>query len=83
MRSDVLSSALYKMHVVAHTFGFCRPLRTGDHLTGDVTQRHVMTTFCHFNGRLSFTAASVQHTKWLRAEVCQNKVEILPQDRLP
>ncbi|CSF36112.1 Uncharacterised protein [Shigella sonnei] len=32
MRSNILSGAMYKLHVVAHTFCFCRLFCAVDHL---------------------------------------------------
>ena len=60
MRSNILSGALYKMHVVAHTFLFCRTRRAGDHFSRKIAKRDVMTAFRHFYGRLPFTASGIQ-----------------------
>ena len=82
MLCDVLSGALYKMHVVAHTFLFCRTRRAGDHFSRKIAKRDVMTAFRHFYGRLPFTAPGIQHAQRLTTKGSQNGVQILPEDRL-
>ena len=82
MLCDVLSGALYKMHVVAHTFLFCGTRRTRDHLSRKIAKRYVMTALGHFDSRLPFTAASVQHAQRLPLKRGQDVVQILPEDRL-
>src|SRR5690606_18088471 len=82
MLSNVLSGAVYKMHVVAHTFLFCCSGRTRNHLSRKIAKRDVMTALRHFYGRLPFTAASVQHTQRLATVSGKDVVQILPEDRL-
>ena len=59
MLCDVLSGALYKMHVVAHTFLICSTRRAGDHFSRKIAKRDVMTALGHFYRRLSFAATGV------------------------
>ena len=82
MLCDVLSGALYKMHVVAHTFLICSTRRTGDHFSRKIAKRDVMTALGHFYRRLSFATTGVQHAQRLVAKSGQNGVQILPEDRL-
>ncbi|MNP43223.1 hypothetical protein D3C76_1370270 [compost metagenome] len=47
MLRNVLSGAMYKMHVVAHTFLFCRALRTRHHFSRKIAKRDVMAALRH------------------------------------
>jgi hypothetical protein len=79
---DVLSGTMYKMHVVAHTLLFCRPLRSRHHLSRKIAQGNVMAPLRHQNGCLPFSATRIKHTQRLARVVGKQRVQILPEDRL-
>jgi hypothetical protein len=61
MLRNILSRALYKMHVVDHTFIGSRLPGASHHFSGEIAQRHVMAHFRHFDRRLPFAAAGIQN----------------------
>ncbi|VFS44766.1 Uncharacterised protein [Enterobacter cancerogenus] len=82
MLRNVLSGAMYKMHVVAHTFLVCRLPGTRHHFSREIAQGDVMTPLCHQDGSLAFATARIKHTQSLARIVGKKLVEILPEDRL-
>ena len=59
MLRNILSRALYKMHVVDHTFIGGRLAGASHHLSGEIAERHVMAQLRDFDGRLPFAAAGI------------------------
>ena len=80
MLRNILSRALYKMHVVDHTFIGGR--LASHHLSGEIAERHVMAQLRDFDGRLPFAAAGIQHPQRSRPQLRQQRFQILPEDRL-
>lgn len=79
---NILSRALYKMHVVDHTFIDSSLAGAGHHFSREIAQRHVMAQLRHFNGRLPFAAAGIQYPQRSRPQLRQQRLQILPEDRL-
>ena len=65
MRSNILSGAMYKLHLVAYTFCFCRLFCAVDHLRRKIAYNDLMPTLGHFDCGLPFSTASIQHTQFL------------------
>ncbi|CZX42888.1 Uncharacterised protein [Enterobacter hormaechei] len=82
MLRNVLSGAMYKMHVVAHTFLFCRSPCARNHLGRKIAKRDVMSPLRHQNCSLTFPTAGIQHAQRSVTEFSQQLVQILPEDRL-
>ena len=73
---NILSRALYKMHVVDHTFIDGRLAGARHHFSGEIAQRHLMAQLRHFNGRLPFAAAGIQHPQRSRPQLRQQRFQI-------
>jgi len=76
MLGNVLSGAMYKMHVVAHTFLFCRAFGASNHLSRKIAKRDVVPPLRHQNCSLTFPATGIEHAQLPVTQFRQQLVQI-------
>ena len=82
MLAHLLHGDLSELHVVAHLLRLCMLLRAAQHLRREIAQQNLVAALRQSAGDLPQPAAGIQHAQRRRAERRQNRLKLVPEDRL-